>query len=367
MKLKLLDKYIAKNFLLGYGIFFCVLVGLRIIIDLFVNIDEFTEHTQLGFFDVIGNIFNFYALNSTLYFRDFAGIIAVVAAAFSIGKMVRSGEFIALMASGVSLKRVIVPLLVLTLAFTGLLFIDQELIIPTFAPQLVRSHDTLPGEETYKVDFITDTNGALIRAATFDVKTATMHYPTILTRSRIPDSLNWSVTGRISATKAVYDYDAKVWRLVDGMYTSKAAITGPRPIDSFATTLTPEDIPIRQRARYLTLLSSSQLSRLASSPTRVRDLAQLYSQKHFRITDLIINIVMLLISLPVLICRDPRSMKSAIAISFGITGACFIVTFICKMMATEVVIENIVPAFWAWLPVILFVPIAVVELDSMKT
>ena len=146
MKLKLLDKYIAKNFLIGYGIFFCVLMGLRIIIDLFVNIDEFTEHSGLGFFAVICNILSFYAVNSTVFFRDFAGIMAVVAASFSIGKMVRSGEFVALMASGVSLKRVIVPLLVLTLIFTGLLVIDQELLIPHFAPQLVRSHDSLAGE-----------------------------------------------------------------------------------------------------------------------------------------------------------------------------------------------------------------------------
>ena len=40
--MKILDKYIAKNFLIGYVIAFCVLIGLRVIIDLFVNLDEFT-------------------------------------------------------------------------------------------------------------------------------------------------------------------------------------------------------------------------------------------------------------------------------------------------------------------------------------
>ena len=36
--MKILDRYVAKSFLIGYVIAFCVLVGLRIIIDLFVNI-----------------------------------------------------------------------------------------------------------------------------------------------------------------------------------------------------------------------------------------------------------------------------------------------------------------------------------------
>ena len=57
--MKILDKYIAKNFLIGYAIAFCVLIGLRIIIDLFVNLDEFTEHADLGTLAVIKNILVF--------------------------------------------------------------------------------------------------------------------------------------------------------------------------------------------------------------------------------------------------------------------------------------------------------------------
>jgi hypothetical protein len=111
--MKILDKYVAKNFLIGYAIAFCVLIGLRIIIDLFVNLDEFTEHADLGALAVVGNILSFYTLHSLLYFRDFAGMITVVAAAFSLGKMIHLNELVAVMASGVSLKRVIVPIILL--------------------------------------------------------------------------------------------------------------------------------------------------------------------------------------------------------------------------------------------------------------
>jgi lipopolysaccharide export LptBFGC system permease protein LptF len=100
---------------------------------------------------------------------------------------------------------------------------------------------------------------------------------------------------------------------------------------------------------------------------RVKDQAELHSQKHFRFTDPVINIIMLLIALPVLVCRDPKNMKSAIVTSFTITTACFVVTFGCKMFAGEIIFNQIRPALWAWLPIAIFMPIAFIEIDSMKT
>jgi lipopolysaccharide export LptBFGC system permease protein LptF len=365
--MKILDKYIAKNFLIGYAIAFCVLIGLRIIIDLFVNLDEFTEHADLGTFVVIGNILSFYTLHSLLYFRDFAGMITVVAAAFSLGKMIRFNELVAVMASGVSLKRVIVPIISLSFLLMGLLVIDQEVLIPAFSDKLVRGQDALPGQETYDIWFIGDDNGSLICSQRFDVKTATMYKPTIILRSKKADSAIWQVTGRISADKAVYNPDTSMWDFVNGQVIEKGSEVGFQPIASYASSITPRDLPVMRRAQHITLLSSHQLSVLAAQKTKIKDLAQLYSQKNFRLTDPLINLVMLMVCLPILVCRDPRSMKTAVMISFGTTGACFIVTFMCKMFATEAIFDRVIPEFWAWLPVFIFAPIAAIELDSMKT
>lgn len=45
--MRILDQYIAKSFLVGYLISFFVLLGLRTIIDLFVNLDKFAKHADL--------------------------------------------------------------------------------------------------------------------------------------------------------------------------------------------------------------------------------------------------------------------------------------------------------------------------------
>jgi lipopolysaccharide export system permease protein len=376
--MKILDKYVAKNFLTGYCIAFCVLVGLRIIIDLFVNLDEFTEHTDLETVVVIKNIFEFYLLNITLYFRDFAGMITVVAAAFSFGKMVRYNELVAVMASGVSLKRIIFPIIFLALLLTGVLVIDQELIIPQLADKLVRSHSDIPGQESYDVKFISDGKGSLICALKFDVETSTLYNPTILLRRPTSRPGIWEVTGRIDAKKAVYNDQTKRWDLftqssetgkwvTGGLLTKKGSRSPPQPITFYASDLTAKDIPVRCESEHKTLLSLWQLKALEAQKIQITDTAQLSSQKHFHVTDPIINLVMLMISLPILVCRDPKSVKSAVMISFSLTGACFIFTFICKIFATEYVFDRVMPEFWAWLPVFIFLPIAFIELDSMKT
>jgi len=362
---KTLDKYILKNFLVGYVIAFAVLLGLRVIIDLFVNLDEFTEHPDLTALQVVANMLVFYGLNSTLYFRDFAGIITVMAAVFSLAKMVRSNEFVAMMASGVSLKRVIAPVVLVSILLAGLLVLDQEVVIPRLGDKLTRDEDDIPGQESYPVRFLADQNGSLIFAPRFDAETSTLHYPTILTRRRTPDAVLWEPTGKISAAKATYNPRMKSWDLINGRFMKKDSTDPPEPIDYYTTDITPKDILMRRKSEYKTLLSWSQLVALEKHGTRIRDLTELYSQKHFRVTDPIINVVMLLVCLPILVCRDPKSMKTAVVAGFVLTGACLMTVFVSKMLATEAFMNKI--EFWAWLPIFIFLPAALFELDAMKT
>jgi lipopolysaccharide export system permease protein len=365
--MKILDKYIAKNFLIGYAIAFSVLIGLRIIIEMFINLDEFTEKAGIGTLAIISNIFQFYGLRITLYFREFAGMITVMAAVFSFGKMVRSGELIAIMASGVSLKRAVAPVIVLSIFSTMLFVIDQELIIPPMADNLVRGEDELAGKEFYEVKFISDAQGSLWFAPKYYLKTASLGNPTFLLRKRTARPGIWDVTGWINADSAVFNPDKGRWDLVNGTFTEKNPQSGPRPIGYYSSDITPKDIPVRRKAEYKSLLSWMQLRNLAQQGSKIKDLAQLYAQMQSHITDPIINLVMLLVSLPILICRDPKAMKSAIVISFAATSLCFIVTFICKLFATEIFFDKIIPEFWVWLPIFIFLPVAVIELDSMKT
>jgi lipopolysaccharide export system permease protein len=378
--MKKLDKYIAKNFLVGYAIAFCVLIGMRIVMDLFVNLDEVTEDIHnLSTIAIITKVINHYLINTLVYFRDFAGMITVVAASFSFSKMIRSNELIAIMASGISLKRTIWPVILLALILTGVLVINQEIAIPSQADKLVRKLDDIHGKESYRVRFITDAEGSLIFSQQFDVETSTLLKPTILLRKETSRRGVWEVTARINADKAVIDKETGTWELYTNdtgtnqwlHFGTKIERDPNKPIEKVSTylsDLTAKDIPIRCQSENTSLMSLRQLFTLASQRTKIRDMAQLYSQKHFRITEPLISLVMLLISLPILVCRDPKAMKSAVMLSFALTTLCFLITFLCKILATEQIIFNrVIPEFWAWLPVFIFLPISFIAMDSMKT
>jgi lipopolysaccharide export LptBFGC system permease protein LptF len=273
--MKILDRYVAKNFLIGYMIAFCVLLGLTMIIDLFVNLDEFAELSEHGFVAVAKQITGFYAVQMAVYFRDFAGMITVVAAAFSLARMVRSNELVAVMASGVSLQRLIAPIIILSLLLTGLFVIDQELIIPAFSDKLVRAKDVKPGQETYDVWFIDDKNGSLICTSRFEVETMTMIKPSIIMRSR-NDKMLWDVDAWIAADKAVYNEKTKQWNLIN----TRISKNNPPPEfvgnSSYASDILPRDIPVRRKSQHKSLLSWVQLNTLARQGTNIKDRAQLF-------------------------------------------------------------------------------------------
>ncbi len=371
--MKILDKYIAKNFVVGYLITFCVLMGLFIVVDLFINLDEFAEDSDLG--TAVKNIWIYYGAQSVLWFRDLAGIITVVAATFSLARLTTNNELVAVLASGVSLKRVMAPIIFLAILLTGLLVLDQEYAIPKLASQLVRAHDAVGEEEAYELWFMSDGEGSLFCTNRYDEKTQTMSGPTIILRHKLDEDPLWEVTGKIEADRAEYNRELGGWDLVNGSLrkiargdTEAGSILMPETVDFYKSDLTPEDIPLRRQENYKSLLSSAQLKDLGQKRgTRIKDKAEFCLHQHSRITKPIINLVMLLVALPVLVCRDPKMMKSAIMTSFGITAACFVVTFVCEMMATEVFLGQIHPERWAWAPVFIFLPIAVIEIDSMKT
>ena len=372
--MKTLDRYIAKNFLYGYIIALSAMIGMFVVVDMFLNLDEFAAHYDEGLMTVMRSIAHYYGAHVMLWFRDMGGIIIVIAAVFSMVRLARNNELIAIMASGVSLKRILAPNLLLALVLTGLVVLDQELVIPRLAGALTRSQDQLPGEGAYDFWFVGDINGNLISSTRYEEQHQVLHNPLIIVRERSDDD-TWRVVGRIQADRAVYDRDREGWALENGHFlgTSRGEdhrqqVPDFQTVDFYATNLTPETIPLRRREEFKSLLSLQQLIELEQDPgTRPSQLPDIAVQKHNRITMPIINLIMLMLALPVLVCRDPREIKSAILRSFLVTTACFTVAFLCSLYATEVFFGHVRPALFSWLPIFIFFPIALVAIDSMPT
>ncbi|OQY08071.1 MAG: hypothetical protein B6I25_00210 [Planctomycetales bacterium 4572_13] len=382
--MKILDRYIAKNFLYGYFISLFVMIGMFLTIDLFMNLDEFAELLgmedatghEMTMMDVMMNVVRFYGIRCALWYKDMAGMIIVIAAVFSLTRMTRSNELVAVMASGMSLKRILAPILLLSVFLTGLMVADQEFLIPKYAYELTREHDELSYENAYDIWFVGDDRGSLFCSQEYDEKTKTLDEPFIIIREPVDGSGDiYRVTGKIRAASAVYDAQRGGWVLTGGQQmllgggdTELTEGRQSKSIDFYKSNLTAGDIPIRKREGFKSLLSLRQLTELENNTgVRTTDMAALALQKHSRVTKPIINLIMLMVALPVLVCRDPKAMKTAVLISFLTTLSCFLVVFVCDLFATEVFLGQIRPAIWAWTPIFIFFPVALIEIDSMRT
>lgn len=368
--LGIIDRYVSREYLISYLIAIGVLLSLRILVDLFVELDEFVESKDgqaPGAIVVAGYIVNYYGPKIFEYFRDLSGTIVLIAAAFSLARMTRQNELVAILSSGISLKRVIAPIVLLGLLFNCLMIVDQELILPNLANKLVREHDEMGGEKSFPIRLLSDNDGqSMVYSVEFDPKTEIMQKPLIIFRE------DYAMTSIIKAESAKWDEKSQSWAFTDGfMYTdsndpTKATIK----VDSYKSQLTPEFLSVQRNSSYKSLMSNTDLTKLINrGGMKPADKAEAISEKHSRFTDPIINMIMLLVGLPMLVTREKKKNKIAYAYMICGAGGCFLATFACKILAAGniYVTTDVQRAMISFLPIIIFAPVSLLAVDAIKT
>jgi len=363
--MRTLDRYIVRTFLWNYVIALAVMIGLYVMVDLYLNLDEFTEQGQ-PLLHTIRNIVDYYSYNLFLYFAQLAGLITVVAAAATLGKMQRSNELVAVLASGVSLYRIAAPLLVVGLLMNALWVIDQEVIIPRIADKLARPRDDVEGRSTYSIWFVPDGRGGLLSALKYSPNRKQMKRMLVIRRG--PDLTLQQI---ITADVATWDEAEKAWVLKRGSRISrpvgKAGVYGDEArieragVTRYYSEITPEELAYRQATQWTDFLSIRQISQLQQRKMGPR--IKLAKVKHSRVVTPLINIILLIIGIFPFMHKVPRPIIVDAGLSVLMTGAVFAVSF----MAINLIDAQNYPELPAWLPVILFGPAAVILLDSVET
>lgn len=169
--MKTLDRYIIHNFLSAAFVWFLAFMAMRIIVDMFFNMGQFaelmTKDEQFTFGALLAHIVNYYQYQSAMYFTELGGVIITASAAFSLARMNQSNELTAIMASGVSLRRVVIPIIICSLGLGGLIVADQELLIPKIRSELVRDRDDRPGVKDFRVRLEADSSHTIWSSNSF--------------------------------------------------------------------------------------------------------------------------------------------------------------------------------------------------------
>lgn len=381
--MKTLDRYVLLTFLKNYLVAFAVLVGMYVTIDAVYNIDELfvprnrpqdISALQL-FLNSLANVADFYAYQSVLIFTQLAPVIPVVAAAFTLMRMTRFNELVATLAAGISLVRVAAPILLATVVLTFGVFAVQELVIPEIVPKLLRDHREAGSDASraFPIPALEDDQGNILVAARFDPPTLTA--PAVLRElDLVLRDKQARPVAHVRAELARWDPPANKWQLTNGVLSTgllpEDIRTPERPALDLPTSLTPDDILLNRSRDFVDLLSTRRLDQLLASP-RSRDLTDLQRVKHFRFTQHINNILLLMLALPCIMTREPRSLKQGGVYLLAAMGSYLGMIFVCQHLAGSPApapaLATHWPALMAWLPPLVFAPLALLALDRIKT
>ncbi len=363
--LSILDRYVIRSFLVNYLISLGVLISLYVLIDMFVNLDEFTKD-PLPTVEVAANIGSYYGYNLFLYFSQLSGVIILVASTFTLAKLQRSNELTAILASGTSLYRVATPLVACGLLLNTLWIIDQEVIIPKIGHKLARQHNDVEGRRPLAIWFLNDRDNALVSAVRFFPTTKRMRRVVILQR----DQSNM-VTGIIMADWATWNERQRLWMLDRGILVGgreeqnggfgQDLELGKNTVEVYKSDLTPNELVLRQAAQWINFMSLAQLNALERREVSRRHI--IAQVKHNRFTQPFVNMILLLLGMPFFLNREPRNLWRNAAYALALCSGCFVFSF----AAQNALGTTVNPALPAWMPLIIFGPVAVALLDRIKT
>jgi len=385
--MKILDRYILKTYVASLLVVLAALMGIAILLDMAVSANKFldlkAETEEAGFWMLVARMADYYVYQAFYYFQLFAALALLVAAAAGMVRLNRTRELTGIKAAGVSLYRVLWPIILVGLALDGFYIVNQEMILPRMAVELARDPDDMDLKETFSVEFIRDNQNNILYAPIYNPETHEMEAEkkvfedgsvTFPARVRIflRDS-QYRALGTIEAERATWDARLGAWRLEGGIRlppVRQASLLervpqGPEgePFPLYYTNVGPDEILRHRTSDFYRYMSYSELQTLARDPMRGNRL-QLEVAMHQHITSPILNILILLLGLPFVAGREDRNYFIGVGLAVALVIGVFIITF----AATAFGNAGHVPPIWAaWIPVFIVLPPSILSMEMLKT
>lgn len=372
----LIDRHLIRRFLANFAILFALVYLLATAIDLILQLDEFMQAVERlkgkdpGVVTTVGTlaglVWEFHGPRVFQLYAYLLGVLSVGAASFTLAQMLRHRETVALLASGMSLYRLAWPLVIAAFGLNLLHVVNSNVVLPSMAPLLIRSHGDLgrEGIAAFPVPFTADRNGALLHAPAFHRDRSVLERPTILVR----DALGRTAT-RITAEQATWDAAQNAWRLTNGRTQTLRSEPGDRrdivehgTLELFATDLTPEVLVVRRYAEFAQMLSPSQIGELMRASASV-DQSALARIRYGRYAVVFTNMLLLLLCLPFFLLRLPGNLLPASVKCAGAAVGVMLGSFILM----EVPLAGIPAAAGVFMPVAILIPLSLAHFSFVRT
>jgi lipopolysaccharide export LptBFGC system permease protein LptF len=374
----LIDRHILVRFLTNFVVLFTLLFVFGIAIDLILNLDKFVEATDENLrdknagqgetiFTLLRLIADFQGPRLFQFYGYLHGVVIIGAMGFTLAQMHKFKELVAVLAAGVSLQRLAMPFIVGAFVLSLVQLVNQEFFLPRVAPLLLRNHGDIgkSGLQAFEVELAAYGPGRLLHAASFDPRTAMLIAPTFLDREE-----RGVTKRRISAERAVWDEAGGGWRLEQGVSLRFAGaesggdntLVQRDELEFLASDISPRTLTVRHHAQFAGMLSLRQIADMLQG-AESRDSNALRRHRYARFSTVLVNILVLVITLPSFLLREPANLLMQSVTCAGLALPCQFGAILGMSMA----LPGLPPAAGVFLPAILLIPIALARVTFIRT
>jgi len=371
--MRILDRSILMRFLGNFAVIFLLLYVFAVSIDTIVQAQKFvnaareaSSDNQATILGILKAVFDFHGPRVFQVYQYLAGLVAVGAMGFTLAQLHRNRELVAMMAAGISLPRVAMPIVVGGVLLGSIQALDNEVIVPRLAAKLMRDHSEL-AKSTVKqlpVQLVADDRGALLHAEAFDRSTSTMRGFVALERGS-----GGALVSRVQAPLATWDEARQAWMLKDGrrvktadardQRTQRLAVT--TPVEEFPSSLSPSALVMRENRMFAHMMSSRQIVSMASEGSVSSADARRFVIGRWGA--IIANVLVLVASLPYFLLREPANVLGQ-----AVRCAAFAVPMsLGAMVAMTVPLSGLGPTAGVLIPIAILIPLAVWRISGVRT
>lgn len=363
-----LDRMFFVAYLRSYLIVLSCLVGLYVVIDLFTHLDDFVNKPG-GLAKSARHIAVYYGNRVPELFDLLGNFVTLIAAVFTASWMLRNNELLPQLSAGIPTRRAIRPVLLggaLTLAFGPL---NQEFLLPEVADQLTAQRDDPDGAKAQSLLGAFDASGIHIEGFAGFRKDRKVDRLSITFPETSPSGMV-----HMTAEEGIFVPKAGDDPLTGGWMLTRAqpeVFEGALPVNVTAlgtgryflrVTDADYDAVCRGGGWYVYASTNKLREMLADpEPRRRGKMAVLF---HSRVTKPLVGAVMAFLGLAIILANPNRHMFISAGLCLASSAILFLFVLACKYLGDQDVLS---PPLSAWLPVVLFGPIALVALDGVHT
>jgi lipopolysaccharide export system permease protein len=364
----ILDRMLFVSFVRAFLICLISTLSLYVVVDLFTNLDDFANNSN-GFAAIVENILRYYGYRSIQYMDRLAEAIVLLAAMFTVAWMQRNNELLPLLSAGVSTKRVLRPILFGSCLLLALSVLNAELVIPRIANVLTLDRDDPEGSRDLLASGAYDANGCHLEGIIGNRKDFSIKgfYVTL------PDTQTSGMV-HLSATSARYippgsEPRTGGWLLMGTTPQELEPANRPKMlelIDSGRYFLHVNDADfeaLTRNPKWYLFASTAHLYELLQN-TDGRRQNQLAVTFHMRLTRPIIGFLLVMMGLAIILRDQTRHIFISAGLCLVMCAVFYGVVFACKFLGNA---DYLPPALAAWLPVLIFGPLAFALYDAIHT